>query len=384
MRRSNRPDRSQSILLLGIASALLVSGLATSAGAQSAEDCLLCHEEPELTGERDGREISVFVDPAAFAASVHGDLDCVNCHVDLEGQDAHEDSVEPVDCSWCHDDAVEQVAASPHGRLRPGSPRAPSCADCHTTHSIQPVAGWQQDCSACHPRETREQRESLHGQAFAKGDELAPTCSTCHGSHAILPPSDPASPVAVMNVPALCGKCHREGAPVAINRDLPQDHILENYSMSIHGAGLFRQGLTVTAVCTSCHTSHRILPHGDPASSIHRDNVARTCEQCHGQIEQVHRQVIEGHLWREAPEKIPVCPDCHSPHKIRNVLYPAGSANRDCLACHGDPELAVERDGVRLSLFVDEAAYLGGEHAGTACAQCHTDADPTRSARARR
>ncbi len=362
-----------------VAAALLLVApvLPSGAVAQTVEDCLICHEDPDLTGERDGREISVFVDPAAFSASIHRDLDCVTCHLDLEGQDVHDDVVEPVDCSWCHDDVVQEVASSRHGRLNPGSSRAPSCADCHTAHAIQPVDGWQQDCSSCHARTTRDQLRSLHGQAFARGDELAPTCSTCHGSHEILPRSDPNSPVAVTNVPMLCGKCHQEGAPVALNRELPQDHILENYSMSIHGEGLFRQGLTVTAVCSSCHTAHLILPHDDPASSIHRDNIALTCEQCHGQIEQVHRQVIQGHLWREAPEKIPVCVDCHSPHKIRNVLYPAGSANRDCLSCHADPELSVERGGETVSLFVDEVAFLGSEHKNTACAQCHSEVTPS-------
>ncbi len=123
----------------------------------------------------------------------------------------------------------------------------------------------------------------------------------------------------VLNIPSLCGECHHEGSPVSRTHDIPQDSILENYSLSIHGEGLFRQGLSVTAVCTSCHTSHRILPHTDPRSSIHQDNVAATCMQCHAQIERVHRQVIEGRLWEEEPEKIPACVDCHSPHEIRRV-----------------------------------------------------------------
>jgi predicted CXXCH cytochrome family protein len=200
----------------------------------------------------------------------------------------------------------------------------------------------------------------------------------CHGAHDILDQSDPESPTGVMNIPVLCGRCHQEGSEVSETRDIPQDQILRNYSMSIHGQGLYERGLTVTAVCTSCHTSHRILPHTDPESSIHHEKVASTCAECHGQIEDVHRKVIEGRLWEEEPHKIPACVDCHSPHKIRRAFYPAGMASQDCLRCHGEPELTTERDGETVSLYVDEAAFLGSEHAQTSCAQCHTEVSPAR------
>ncbi len=67
----------------------------------------------------------------------------------------------------------------------------------------------------------------------------------------------------------------------------------------------------------------------------------------------VHRKVIEGQLWENEPHKIPVCVDCHAPHKVRRVFYSAGMANKDCLTCHGKPDLAMERDGKRVSLYVD-------------------------------
>src|SRR5680860_1576 len=145
--------------------------------------------------------------------------------------------------------------------------------------------------------------------------------------------------------------------------------------MSIHGDGLFRAGLSVTAVCTSCHTSHNILPHTDPRSSISRDQVAATCTQCHARIEEVHVQVIEGRLWEEEPHKIPACVDCHAPHQQRRVFYDAGVANQDCLSCHSDPDLTGYSNvaGDTVSLYVNPEDYSGSMHQGTACAQCHTD-----------
>ena len=80
--------------------------------------------------------------------------------------------------------------------------------------------------------------------------------------------------------------------------------------------GNFNRGLIGTAVCTNCHTAHFTLAHTDARSSIHRDNIAETCTQCHALIEQVHTKVVRGELWEKKPHVIPACIDCHSPHKI--------------------------------------------------------------------
>ncbi len=318
-----RTSRLPAILLLVLGSLV---AFPPAARGQDADECLSCHEDPDLTGERDGKEIPVHVDPDAFRESVHGDLACVACHRDLEGTDyPHRESTAPVDCGPCHDEQAE------------------------------------------------EYRQTIHGIRAAKGDRLAPTCATCHGRHDILPASNPRSRTAIMNIPLLCGECHHEGSPVSRTHDIPEERILENYSQSIHGEGLFRKGLTVTAVCTSCHTSHRILPHTDPRSSIHPHNVARTCTKCHARIEDVHKKVIEGRLWEEAPHKIPACTDCHSPHRIRKPSPVQGAANRDCFRCHSNRDLYMVRNGERISLYVDEAAWNASRHSGVACAQCHTE-----------
>ncbi len=319
-----RNGRGQRWLVVAFAVACIA---VTPAAAQENERCLRCHDDPELTSYRGEEEISAFVDESTYAESVHADAKCVDCHEDLAGSKRrrHAEDLEPVDCGECH--------------------------------KSQKVA----------------HNDSLHGAAAARGDAQAPNCADCHGKHDVLSASDPDATTAVMNVPLLCGSCHREGSPVSRTHEISQERVLENYSMSIHGEGLFRQGLTVTAVCTSCHTAHDILPHTDVRSSIHADNVAETCTSCHGQIEQVHRKVIEGHLWIEDPGKIPTCVDCHAPHEIRRVFYPDGLANKDCLTCHGESALTMTRDGVSVSLYVDEQLFNSSEHAGTACAQCHTD-----------
>ncbi|HEX9186344.1 MAG TPA: hypothetical protein VGB87_04685, partial [Vicinamibacteria bacterium] len=273
-------------LLAGAALAAL--GLAPGpARGQASADCQACHGEKDFTTERRGRTVSLHVPDKAFAASVHGGLECVGCHADLAGKDL------------------------PH--------EAP----------LQKV-----DCGACHEEETRQHAASLHGKAMKRGDSLAPTCASCHGVHDIRAPKDPLSPVSPLKVPFTCGKCHQEGTVVMRQRSIHQDRILENYSESIHGEGLLRKGLIVAPNCASCHTAHNIRPHTDASSSIARANIAGTCTQCHAQIEAVHRKVIRGELWEKEAHVLPACVDCHQPHRVRKVFYTQGMADADCLRCH--------------------------------------------------
>jgi cytochrome b subunit of formate dehydrogenase len=235
------------------------------------------------------------------------------------------------------------------------------------------------DCASCHEKQGREHLESRHGEVGEDGkpDRLAPNCVTCHGTHGIRSHRDRESPTYPLGIPLLCGRCHTEGSEVSLNRDITQDKILENYSLSIHGEGLFKQGLTVSAVCTSCHTSHRILRHTHPESSINPRNVWKTCTACHGMIEQVHRKVIEGRTWRESPDRIPSCVECHAPHEIRPEDERYRAWAKDCMGCHGRSELQMVRDGERISLYVDANAYARSAHGKTECAECHSEVDPS-------
>jgi uncharacterized protein with PIN domain len=308
--------------------ALLLGLLACPAAAQENADCLACHGEKDFTTERKGRTVSLYVREKAFAGSVHGTLQCVSCHADLAGKELpHEAPLAKVSCGECHGAEAKQHAAS------------------------------------------------LHGQALRRGDRLAPSCTSCHGVHDIKGTKDPSSPVSPLKVPFTCGKCHQEGAPVQRERAIHQDHILENYSESIHGEGLLKKGLIVAANCASCHTAHNILPHTDPLSSIARANIARTCTTCHAQIEQVHRKVIRGELWEKEAHVLPACVDCHQPHKVRKVFYSQGMADADCLKCHGQKFLRA-RDG--RSMFVDAAGIQSSRHVKVACSQCHSGVNVAR------
>jgi cytochrome b subunit of formate dehydrogenase/uncharacterized protein with PIN domain len=293
------------------------------------EDCLACHEVGVPGGAREAG-VPPKVDGNGLLMSPHASIACTDCHSDLAGVELpHPDKLKPVDCGSCHNEVQS------------------------------------------------EYDESLHGKAIKRGDPMAPTCKSCHGTHAIRRSADPSSQTNVMNVPLLCGKCHHEGSPVQLTHAIPQDSILENYEESIHGEGLFKKGLAVTAVCTSCHTAHFVLPHTDPRSSISRDGIVKTCTKCHAQIERVHRKVIRGELWEKQPHLIPACVDCHSPHKVRKAFYTQGMADRDCMSCHSRDDLKSTTGMESGKLKVDMTELEHSRHARTACVQCHSGCSPS-------
>ena len=220
-----RSLRVRSVAASAIAAAAFAAlALAGAAAAQDTEDCILCHEDADLTGERGGREISMHVDPASFAASVHGEFDCVDCHQDIEDV-PHDDDLAPSPAATVTPTRPRRWPARVTAASPADSRRAPRCADCHGSHEITSARAAADNCASCHASQARTERRSLHGQAAARGDALAPTCGTCHGSHEIPPASDRSSPTAVMNVPLLCGRCHQRGlAGVAEPRDPPGSH----------------------------------------------------------------------------------------------------------------------------------------------------------------
>ena len=314
--------------LLVLAAVAISSVLATSLPlrADEVEDCLECHGEEGFERDAPG---DIHVDPKKFKASTHGDMSCSDCHEDAELEDGE------------HTEDLDEVS-----------------------------------CGKCHEEEAKIYAESLHGQALGRKDPLAPQCWDCHTKHAVFPPSDPRSTTYKFGIPTTCSRCHREGTEVSTARKVSQKEVVEHYSMSIHGVGLFRRGLTVTAVCTDCHGTHLILPHEDPRSQINHDKVVGTCMQCHGEIEQVHKKVIRGELWEKAPHQVPVCIECHPPHEVRRVTYEEIYRDSDCLRCHG-PEAGpepLEPGGTPVQAKrISPEELHGSAHVNLPCIKCHTE-----------
>ena len=297
------------------------------------ETCMMCHSDNTLTGTKNGRKTSMYVDAHKYLNSVHYFNSCIDCHTDIEDPDMpHDDDLKPATCNTCHSDAVEEFDMS------------------------------------------------FHGKALKRGDPLAPDCQFCHGSHDIKFVEDENSKVTPMKIPFLCGTCHQEGSEVQLKRNIPQTHIFENYSQSIHGEGLFNKGLTVTATCVSCHTAHKILPHTDPRSSISHGKIAETCTTCHSRIADVHKKVIDGKKWEKEAHTLPSCVDCHQPHKIRKEGHKLGLTDNECNSCHLDSKIVLETG--KENMLVNKSHISVSVHKNLACVECHVEATPTLKGRA--
>ena len=173
------PWRLGAVLLAILFGAICVRPQQQQPSAPGSTECAACHDAGRRTGKREAGVPPAF-DAAALRASPHASLECTNCHADLAAR--------------------------------------------RTFRTPRSWRAWT--AASCHPDEQAQYDESLHGTAAKRGDRTAPSCKTCHGTHNVLRPSDPSSPTSTMEVPRLCGQCHREGSPVSLTHDIPQTNIL--------------------------------------------------------------------------------------------------------------------------------------------------------------
>ena len=75
---------------------------------------------------------------------------------------------------------------------------------------------------------------------------------------------------------------------------------------------------------------------------------------------------------------VATCVDCHLPHKVRKEIVSLTLSDRDCMECHGEPDIHKTVEGETVSLTVDEAAIKNSVHENIPCVKCHSDVDPRR------
>jgi len=259
-------------------------------------DCGRCHGaiEKEYRKSSHAKAIMKGMTVAAHCYDCHGKHDV------LPSKDSnsrtHGANIEKT-CGRCHSDKefVKEHALgtgpSP-GELFKGSVHAKSgevtCVSCHGSHSLGSLIDPQssifrsnipQTCGACHPDITKQFVESIHGALAARGRIDSPTCTTCHGFHGIKAKFDPDSPVNEKRIAlTTCPQCH---AAERISKEYGiTKTVVKSYYDSFHGLS-YRGGDTFSANCASCHGVHDIRPSWDPQSKVHKDNLQKTCGNCH-------------------------------------------------------------------------------------------------------
>jgi cytochrome b subunit of formate dehydrogenase len=263
--------------------------------------CATCHADEQAAYDRSfhGKAVQGGNSKAASCVDCHGSPHDLLPASDPKSR-VHHSNI-PATCGACHSrqlvmqdggqsaQMVSSYAQSVHGHaVAAGSEKAAVCTDCHGTHEIldakdakSPIFKFNvpATCGQCHDVISKEFKESIHGQAVAKGNWQAPVCTDCHGIHSIKAHTDPNSPVSAQNIgAATCGRCH-EGMRLSQEFGV-QGRRETTYLASYHGLAS-KGGSQVVANCASCHGTHSIFPSSDPRSTINHANLPRTCGQCH-------------------------------------------------------------------------------------------------------
>lgn len=323
------------------------------------QSCMECHGEADVTGEIDGKEVSLFVDKDKYEGSIHSGLSCVDCHGDI-AELPHNDELKKVDCASCHEDAAEAYKGSIHERsVHNGSPDAATCTSCHGKHDILALDDENSPlrhtelynvCGKCHfdaalmgkyGISSAEQetlfKGSVHADQVRSGNENAPNCVNCHGSHTVKALADVDSPSNFRNVANTCGQCHKTET--------------EQFQKSVHGVSAAK-GHKDAPVCTDCHGEHAILRTSDDRSPVSTLNVSKnTCSRCHASIVINEKYGIEsgkvenynesyhGLATQHKSTRAANCGSCHGNHLILPASDPMSTVSpqrlvKTCGQCH--------------------------------------------------
>jgi cytochrome b subunit of formate dehydrogenase len=251
-------------------------------------ECLDCHEA-EFKPRKKGQPAEwVGVKPDGFAKSVHGKLNCVDCHATLT-ETPHPSKLPPAQCASCHEQAAAQYA------------------------------------------------KSIHSVSHQMGASDAASCASCHGTHEMVPVKQVDSPVFKLNLPKTCSTCH-DNAKLTKEYRMGQTQAAGHYLDSIHGRALIKMGLVVAPSCNDCHGVHDIKRSIDKDSHSNHANVAKSCGKCHVGIEDTYNASVHGQLLVKGDKQGPVCTDCHSAHDIEKpaTAHFKGLSDQSCGKCHED------------------------------------------------
>lgn len=222
------------------------------------------------------------------------------------------------------------------------------------------AADTNESCLSCHGEETdefpyvdaKEYAASIHGKNL---------CISCHTDAKRLPHKEKLAPV-------YCATCHRIETGIYMDSD--------------HGRALSK-GVSEAATCTSCHgKTHSLLSYRNPASPVNRQNIPKTCGNCHADAEKMSRfrltekepldsylHSVHGRAQQSGATNAAVCSDCHGTHDLHSAANPLSKVFRanvpkTCGRCHENVREVYDRS-------IHGKAMLAGIKESPVCTDCH-------------
>lgn len=234
----------------------------------NSQSCLNCHKEQTYHNN--------------FNQSVHKDLNCTACHTphnEIKNKIKNDCQFEfkPVSCQKCHESQGKAHEKSVHN-----SARLPvKCYDCHSEiHQLQGANKNKikaaETCVQCHQQQ-ENYFKSNHHQALLKGKNDAASCTDCHGVHEINALSNKNASKLIHT--QACLKCHDDSEMMSKNEVTTV--AAKTFFHSYHGKNVKLGFPDKVAGCSDCHTGHAILDAKNPESSVNKNNIVKTCQNCH-------------------------------------------------------------------------------------------------------
>ena len=371
---------------------LSISLLTTPLGAQTSEDCLLCHSDSELAMEKNSGEVSLYVEESILKRSPHARFSCIACHTGFDPESIpHKENIKPVNCMTCHKDVRRTHAFHPQMARATGTDGSPdvSCKSCHGTHNVvspsNPGSTFHasrisETCGTCHDPVRDAFIHSAHATARLEGVEGTPTCLTCHQNDLTRERPGRTKQQLKVTQEKMCLSCHLDDPQVRA-RTSPSAGFIAAYEHSVHGAALLA-GNSEAANCVDCHGSHEVNKGANPSAKVHRQNIPVTCGTCHTDIAGEFSISIHGQAASRGVKDAPVCTDCHGEHNIlspsdpMSPVAPLNVSGQVCSPCHSSVALT-EKYGInadRFKTFSDSyhgLAIRAGSVEAANCASCH-------------
>ena len=257
------------------------------------ENCMMCHKYPGLSRVNDeGYLRQFYVDPTRFEHSVHTNVKCTGCHVDIK-EIPHKEAAR-VDCStachgitmgdsakpFSHAKVADEMKGSIHNvdnsfvnaRI---AESFPTCTDCHSNPSFRFMGD---DVSDVHNARTQDRIYQKCGVCHENTDYKYYFNHVTHRIKDLAPDED---------IVATCSKCHSRP-------EMVEKHKLKNaastYLDTFHGKAV-SFGLENAPTCIDCHvktgeSAHKILSHKDKDSATFVENRYLSCEGagCHNNV----------------------------------------------------------------------------------------------------
>ena len=305
----------------GLAAFWMIVGLAVLASVQPAraqgpsgsKTCATCHAQPTLaTRLANGETLSLYVDTAAIARSIHGlrGLTCADCHSAIAATAAYHPA--STRCQDCHATAGQKPAAlGIVGKLPYSDTNANRAANANLTA-----------CQTCHPNQSAANKDRLHATVAENG--RTPTCTTCHNPHATEPTVAP-----YKEISARCVDCHRTLYAEKLSR--------------VHGHAPLTgaSDSASNATCVECHAVHSAIAPAKPVIVLTASGVAKSCATCHANLgarggNSLATDVRQPNLMVLAGRVAVKVTAAHSDDTIRN------NVQQTCQSCHAETSLAFD------------------------------------------